>query len=183
MIETSKRSNFLIIVKLISSMVNWCLIHSNQTCLLFIRIQTIIEVHLKQTNIYGLKEWFWQILRWSHLYRSFVSSQFFVWAFWINVLIKRRKSFIFMFVSFSNIAVSGYYFFSSERSNDTCNIHKPIFISSSFHELLDILSCLLKVQLSLIWNYVRVESIPTSWFCYISPCVVSKLKIRYFLQK
>ena len=108
---------------------------------------------------------------------------FFVWAFWINVLIKWRKSFIFMFVSFSNIAVSGYYFFSSERSNDTCNIHKPIFISSSFHELLDILSCLLKVQLSLIWNYVRVESIPTSWFCYISPCVVSKLKISYFLQK
>ena len=107
----------------------------------------------------------------------------YVWAFWINVLIKRRKSFIFMFVSFSNIAVSGYYFFSSERSNDTCNIHKPIFISSSFHELLDILSCLLKVQLSLIWNYVRVESIPTSWFCYISPCVVSKLKISYFLQK
>ena len=98
-----------------------------------------------KTNIYGLKEWFWKILRWSHLYRSFVSSQFFVWAFWINVLIKRRKSFIFMFVSFSNIAVSGYYFFSSERSNDTCNIHKPIFISSSFHELLDILSCLLKV--------------------------------------
>ena len=112
-----------------------------------------------------------------------MSSQFFVWAFWINVLIKRRKSFIFMFVSFSNIAVSGYYFFSSERSNDTCNIHKPIFISSSFHELLDILSCLLKVQLSLIWIHVRVESIPTSWFCYISPCAVSKLKISYFLQK